>query len=646
MIQIMKKIKLSIFSIIALLSVSCTDILDRNPSDQLADGTMWTSEALTAQGVDAIYQAMRLPLSSKTGENGNLIVGETKDLGYYGWEVFGMTGQTRLAAGNVFSASANASNLNFSSTWSWCFNGINRANDAIVNLPSAQVTSTSRAKYLAEAKTLRAFFYMRLNELFGRGIGVPIYEYVINLNNNNKTQSPEIEVWDFIIKDLTDAIDTPEFPNNAIDGAKATGRVSKGAAYALRGKAYLMKSMSLNLDFYQNAMDDFEKVESMGYGLFAGNYADLFTVANEGCNEMILSIQNIENPKNDKYGSAIQKYAAPWNAGAAAGGSCWTDLQLTPAIADLYEVKVDNSTVKPFDWEDIVPGYSSMPYDGRKVFFVRDIRLNGQEIQNTVTSTVNGILSGIPSPYKSYYLAEGNEARITKAYANRDPRLAASIITPYSEFVGLNASSPTGPATLVSRWPVTGKFFPDTKGSETQSANIPGMKTSLVANGQNYFYYMFRKFIGTGTTYADRSYAPIDEPIIRFADVLLMWAEAAVEKGDLAKAQELVSRVRDRVNMPTMASYFANKDIARDYVRDERRRELVGEGVNFFDEMRWKTLQKTKFEYGPKTAMQVWGGPSTGATSYSWTEKWYTWPVPRTEVERNPNLKRTPGWSY
>lgn len=646
----MKKIIISGFIFLAGLSfTNCNDLLDRNPSNQLSSGTMWTSEALTQQGINAIYKALRAPVRS---ESGSYIVGANQGLGYWGWESFGMSGQSRLDMGNFFTSSSNAGHAYFSYTWKWCFTGINTANDAIVNLPGANVTEANRAKYLAEAKTLRAFFYMRLNELFGRGIGVPIYDYVVNLDNNNKTQSSEEEVWDFIIQDLTDAINTPEFPNNALSGGKATGNVSKGAAYALRGKAYLLKSQSLGVDQYQKAIDDFAQVGNMGYGLFNGNYADLFTTANEACNEMIMSVQNVEDPTSvnsdgyNLYGNGIQKFAAPYNAGAASGGNCWTDVQLTPAIADLYEVIVDANTVKPFSWNDYITGFSSMPYEGRKVYFIRDKKQGGTEIQASVTTAINNLLSSVTAPYNSYYLEEGNEARIIAAYANRDPRLAASIITPYSEFEGLNNPTPTAGATLVSRWPVAGKLYPTQDGSETKSSNIPGMKTSLVANGQQYFYYLYRKFIGTGIEYPKRDFTPIDEPILRYADVLLMWAEAAVEKNDIATAKSLVKQIRDRAGVPTMDSSFADQATARNYVRDERRREFVGEGVNFFDEMRWRTLEATKFNYGAKTAMQVYGGPSTNATSYQWSDRFYTWPVPRTEAERNPNLKRTPGWSY
>lgn len=626
------KNRLLYIALVCVGLLGCNEILDRDPAYQLGSNTMWTSEDLVNQGVSGAYQALRNPVKSGS------VVGASHNIGYYGWEVFGMTGQSRLNVGGVFGSSVTPGNEHFSESWKWHYNGIYKANDVIVNVPSSPIKEEQKACYIAEAKVLRSFYYMRLNELFGRGIGIPIYTTPIGPTEATNTQTSEADVWNFIIQDLTDAIKTDDFPNNTIG---KSGKVSKGTAYALRGRAYLLSSMSLGIDRYDLAAKDFEKVGEMGYGLFEGGYETLFKVANENCKEIIFSVQNIEDPIG--YGSYIQKYCAPWNAGTKYDRTCWTDISLTPAVVDLYEVKIDNTTVKAFNWNDIIPGYNETTYDGRVTYFIRDYQKNGVDIDPSITNVVNNKLNSVPEPYKSKYLPEGNEARIRKAYENRDPRLEASVITPYSTFLGVNSTS-SEIGEYAFRWPTSGKYYFDQTNSE--SMLVPGMMTSLVANGNAYFYYMFRKFIGTGIEYTRRENCPIDEPIIRYADVLLMWAEALIEKNELSAAQAIVKQVRDRVDMPTMDVYFSDQTIARNYVRDERRREFVGEGINFFDEMRWKTLKETKFEYGPKTSMQVWGGIATGSPVYSWTDYWYTWPVPRKELEINTNLQKTPGWSY
>lgn len=594
---------------------------------------MWTSESLVDQGVIGVYYSLQRPVYS------NGIVGASTGIGYYGYEAFGMTGQGEYNLVNLFSSAVNPSNSYFTWQWKWFYDGIHRANDAITNIPNAPMSEEKKNRLVAECKVLRAFFYMRLNELFGReGLGVPLYSASISPDDANKGQSPESEVWDFVIKDLTDAINETALPNNQIQGE---GRASKGAAYALRGRAYLLTKK------YDLAVADFDNVGKSGYKLFP-NYKQLFKHANERSEEMILSVQYIEEPNG--YGTALQKYMAAFQQGSKDSRGCWTDLQITPALVNLYEVVVDANTVKPFRWQDYLPQYdaiNSLGTANRKVYFIRDKQVNGLEVHSTVTTAINAQLDRLNPTAKALYLPQGNEARLKAAYANRDPRLALNVVTPYANFIGVNSNS-TATGNYTFRFPVTGKYYVDQAGAEPRlnSALPADYFTSGSANAQAEFKYINRKFVGEGLEFARREQNPIDEPIMRYADVLLMWAEALVEMNDLSGAMAKVKQVRDRVGIPTMAANFASQTEARNYVRDERRRELVGEGVNFFDEMRWKTLKETKFN--EKVAQHAWGGEeSTGGTTYEWIgDHWYTWPVPKAEIELNKNLKPTPGWVY
>lgn len=619
----MKKI-LNLLALAAVLgtSTACTDILDTAPYDKLSSGTMWTTEESVDQGVIGVYYSLQRPF------HGDKFIGANAMIGYYGYDALGMAGQGEYGMQNLFTKSVNPSNGFFLKTWQWMYDGVHRANAAIAGIQNAPINDAKKARLVAECKVLRAFFYDRLNILFGNGgLGVPLYTEPVNPSECNKGQSTEQEVWAQVIQDLSDAIAEPNLPDNQIQGE---GRVSKGAAYALRGKAYLLTKE------YDKAIADFAKVGDCGYKLFP-NYRQLFKVANERCEEMILSVQYIEDPTG--YGTGIQKYCAAFTQGAKDSRGCWGDLQVTPAVVNLYE-EVDGQTVKKFAWEDYLSDWKKVTdmeaAEGhtkyRKVFFIRDKYVNGQEIHPTVTKVIDTELAKLPKEVQAFYLPEGNEARLKAAYAHRDPRLAYNVVTPYANYLGVNSNS-TAEEWYTFRWPVAGKYYADQASAEPNAnPNLPdSYYASGFMNAQAEFKYIHRKFIGEGLEYQRREQNPVDEPIIRYADVLLMWAEALVEKGDLSGAMSKVKEVRDRVGIPTMASSFSDQTTARNYVRDERRREFVNEGV--FDE---------------KVAQHAWGGSeSTGGTVYDWIgEQWYTWPVPKSEIELNPNLTRTPGWEY
>jgi hypothetical protein len=166
---------------------------------------------------------------------------------------------------------------------------------------------------------------------------------------------------------------------------------------------------------------------------------------------------------------------------------------------------------------------------------------------------------------------------------------------------------------------------------------------------------------------------------IRYADVLLMLAEAEVERPapDLERARELVNLVRERagncaqgpnggpLTVPiddpaiTWANYqvglytspFASQAEARDAVRRERRLELATEGHRIFDLRRWGVLESTITAYRAyeSTVTNVVGGTTVriadldGATAVS--AKHYVFPLPNTEIDlANGNLIQNEGF--
>src|SRR5690606_6121483 len=132
-------------------------------------------------------------------------------------------------------------NFSFSAThgaigeyWNSCFRGINKANFVISNqekidaIPGSLLSSARKAKYIGEAKFLRAFYYFLLVTRFG---DVPLITEMPE-SSSGFPRAPQADVYQQIIADLQDAQAT-------LLATDDTGRVTSGAATAMLGKTYL-----------------------------------------------------------------------------------------------------------------------------------------------------------------------------------------------------------------------------------------------------------------------------------------------------------------------------------------------------------------------------------------------------------------------
>ncbi len=583
--------KIIAICILAALSTSCKkNLLETTPYSSVASETMWTTDNLTDLGVTGVYAALRLGINT----------GDASGLELYQMDRFGLTGQTSGSEA-LMTGTITPNNGNFSSTWQNMYEGIQRANDAITNIPLKSPSSDAKkARYIAECKFLRAYFYLRLNQLFK---GVPIYTEPFLPAEATLPRSTETEVWNQVVADLTDCINEANVDDRYASGNSLYGHVTKGAAYAMRGKAYLY------MEKWDLASADFAKVKDAGYSLFS-DYQSLFKTANEQAPEMIFSIQNIGV---SGYGSTTQFFCGS----RSSFGSDWNTYHISPNLVDLYE----NADGSKFDWDKVLPGYSNLTVAQREVYFLRN-NLTTTEIAAATKRGAN----------MSLYLPTGNEERILQAYANRDPRLAANVITPYSTYVGVYNSIN---ATVTSRWPYRSE------------AAVNG---DLRTDTQSYFYYLYRKFVYEGASETpNRAYSPTDFPIIRYADVLLMWAEALNETGATADAIAKVNEVRTRAGVAVLqmgnasaGTFVSGQADLRERIRNERRVEFPNEGINFFDELRWKSWKEKVF-YTGNGVKQIWG---TVVYAYSFQGDYlYNWAIPQVELQRNENLKQNSGWA-
>jgi len=165
---------------------------------------------------------------------------------------------------------------------------------------------------------------------------------------------------------------------------------------------------------------------------------------------------------------------------------------------------------------------------------------------------------------------------------------------------------------------------------------------------KKYIYYKSQEGSLTDASSWTRGYALMNYTIIRFADVLLMAAEAEIEAGSLDKALGYINQVRARaansahwVKNPdgsnaanydiALYSSFPSKDFATKALRMERKLELSGEGHRFFDLARWGTAADELNKYLPYEAAQGLVTKFGGARFTAGKNEYY--PIPQTQID-------------
>lgn len=569
---------------------SCNKFLDRYPYSENSSESMFKSATLAESVVTGVYSNLLYDYSST-------------DRAVLNWDSFASVldpqeGIVNLNYNYLF-GTLQPDNSMFSQYWKRFYEGINRANDVIGNIDKVpDMDENTRQLRKAECIFLRAWYYYRLNALWR---GVPIYTENLAPNEYVRPRDSEEDVWRFIIESCDQCIDCPVMPDRYQSGNTNYGRIAKGAAYTLRGKAHLW------LKEYEEAEADFRKVGECGYTLFNGTYADLFLEKNEKCAEMIFSVQMVEETGNGN--SFSNNY----------GNYCTTGYGKYHHYLNVNFIEsFEDKNGRPFNWDNYIPGYNSMDPAARSVYFLR----------NGMTDSEKAAMSTAGADLSKYDPA-WNEDRIKAAYKDRDPRLAAIAITPYSTYTGGASGSA---AIYTSRFPYR----------DWQAPYL-----DLRYGNNTYMFYPIRKFVTSGREYTNIGYNPVDVPVFRYADVLLCLAEALNEQGKWQEAVTYVNQVRNRAGVAPLnapgndyVKVTGSEDL-RSRIRNEKKWELACEEQVYLDELRWGTWKQDKFSKD-NGLWNVWGTP---VYKYIWGgDAYLKWAVPQAEVEKG-GLKQNENWN-
>jgi hypothetical protein len=178
----------------------------------------------------------------------------------------------------------------------------------------------------------------------------------------------------------------------------------------------------------------------------------------------------------------------------------------------------------------------------------------------------------------------------------------------------------------------------------TYSLNASGVKTTLAATniyGRNCAKWRREYEV---LSPKNKNYTPTNFPILRYADVLLMLAEAENEvNGPTSLAHEALNLVRKRAGLTDTT--IAAKDNFRLEIRNERARELCFEGLRKPDLIRWGIFLQSMKETADE--LQANGLPTykyAADNASNVSERHLLYPIPLSETSLNKKIEQNPGW--
>jgi starch-binding outer membrane protein, SusD/RagB family len=497
----------------------------------------------------------------------------------------------------------------------WGYSSIRNVNDFLVKLPDANLSESQKKILRGESLFLRAFYYFGMVKRYG---GVPIVKEVQQFTGDNLSdlqipRNTEKESWDFIATDLDEAISLLPVTN-------VNGRVTRYAALALKSRAMLYaasraKYGSVMLDglvgipsgesesYWQKAYDAAKVIiESGHYSLYnknsdkAINFAELFI--EEENSEVIFRKYYIYPNKTHHYNWAILPYAirAPGGDGSQVGPTLEIVEEFEYKNGSPGELKIENS-------------------DGSPIFY----------------------------------------ENATDLFKDKDPRCVGSIIVPYSTFrgkeIGIRSGIYDGDEKIEGGL-LNALYNPDTKEID-ENGTVPvhgncGLVTTLLESTQTGFY--LRKYLDYNLEQSRAGSSDNDYIIFRYGEILLNYAEAAVELNKISDAKWAVNEIRNRAGIKLLD----DAEVTIEKVRHERLVELAFEWHRWWDLRRWRIAHEVLNNSVFTQLRPYW---DIQEQAYRFEKKAMTERVPKTFdskvyygkigdeiIERNPKFVQNPGY--
>lgn len=511
----------------------------------------------------------------------------------------------------------NVAQTNAGGAWSW--GDLRKANNFLKYYELSPATEAEKNNVLGQVLFFKSLDYFNKLREYG---DLPWYDNVLETGGEDlyKARDSREVVVSNIVRDLDRAI-------QALPKKKIVSRVSKDAALALKARVCLFEG-------------SWRKYQG-------GNEADkYFKLAKEAAAELM----------KPEYGYSLFKGTTP--------GKSYYQLFIQANYNSNSEVILS----KEYD-----------PAQGKGNNVSRQIA-TGEIPFGMSKSMAHDYLSIDGLPIANSPLHSEDETFI-KELSNRDPRMLQTIATPEAgQFTYY----------LDGKRPAIANLFNSIKeitvgGVKLDITKAENNKYKWADKGASSTGYVVVKFYNPAEDQSAHHQGTIDAPLFRFGEILLIYAEASAELGEpnmQAVLDQTVNKLRERVGFnvnltinpvvdPRQVAMYpnvtgANATLIRE-IRRERRIELMGEGLRFYDIARWKVgnvlnekregfvpdptlyspeeIAKLKTDMGllPDGSLNVYDARVKTAPNFQ--NKNYLLSLPINEMALNPYLKpNNPGW--
>lgn len=599
----MRTIKIAFLSLLTACAMSSCEFLDKEPTKIIPENYFQT-EAEARTFLTGIYA--NLGQSSFYGGEYMVLAGGD-DLEFYGGST-GRISSTGLICNNTTTSDAAVTGL-----WFNLYNGIERANmflEQIDRVPG--MSDQNRLQYKSEARFLRAFYYFNLVQGWG---DVPFKTESTyssgNVVNKDIARTDKNEIYKFIVDEMSKAADSETGGLlSARELSYKPGRISKSTAWGILSRVYLFWAGEHNRDnkpasaetrsYFERASFFGQKVRAEGHGL-ASEYWDPFIdmCANEynrTANESIWEVEFAGDGTGDvraegRIGNTIGIQCSDFSSlsnviGKADPGYSYGFLWATPKLYDLYKKNGDS---KRFTW-------NIAPFSYRKITDKPDLGIVGRTFESEeLYKQVTGL---------GWYGMKSNDYDGPDEGQKYDSKVD-QIGDIYKAAVA---------ADKVRKDLCCGKFRREYEPVKKKNKNL----------------------------------TPINFPILRYADVLLMIAEAENEYygAPTPLAEACLKEVRDRAGVSDLTGTLTSPSAFREAIKDERAMELCFEYTRRFDLIRWgEFVEKMNEQAVLAQSGNNWNQGGQAAPFFRVSSAYRYFPIPDAEKAVNKLITgNNPDW--